>query len=65
MSVESDNNTTSPAVRWGLGAVLLALLGVALLVADGGWLAVTGGCACLATAAALAAKAIRAMRERN
>lgn len=46
ISTGSDNNTTSPAVRWGLGAVLLALPGVALLVSDGGWLAITGGWCC-------------------
>ncbi|WP_115789721.1 hypothetical protein [Arthrobacter silvisoli] len=64
MSVEpEDSVSTSPVVRWGLGAVLFALLAVSMVfTAAGNGLMIAGAVICGAAACFAAYRAVRAAR---
>ncbi|MCI0142537.1 hypothetical protein KNN17_13205 [Arthrobacter bambusae] len=64
MSPEPEESATiSPAVRWGLGAVLFGLLAVSIAAAKGEWWTIAGAIVCGATAFVFAARAILAARQ--
>ncbi|WP_028266407.1 hypothetical protein [Arthrobacter sp. MA-N2] len=64
MSSEPEESATiSPAVRWGLGAVLFSLLAVSMVSAKGEWWTIAGAIACGTTACLFAARAILAARQ--
>ncbi|WP_120521718.1 hypothetical protein [Arthrobacter celericrescens] len=66
MSTEpEDSVSTSPAVRWGLGAVLFALLAVSMaFTAAGNGLMLTGAVACGAAACFAGYRAFSAGKSR-
>ncbi len=64
MSSEPEESANiSPAVRWGLGAVLFGLLAVSIASARGEWWTILGAIACGAAACLFAARAILAARQ--
>lgn len=64
MSSEPEESANiSPAVRWGLGAVLFGLLAVSIASAKGEWWTIVGAIACGAAACLFAARAILAARQ--
>lgn len=64
MSSEPEESANiSPAVRWGLGAVLFGLLAVSIGSAKGEWWTIVGAIACGAAACLFAARAILAARQ--
>jgi hypothetical protein len=64
MSSEPEESANiSPAVRWGLGAVLLGLLAVSVASAKGEWWSIVGAVVCGIAASLFAARAILAARQ--
>lgn len=63
MSSEPEESANiSPAVRWGLGAVLFGLLAVSIASAKAEWWTLVGAIACSAAACLFATRAILAAR---
>ncbi|MFH5880386.1 hypothetical protein [Arthrobacter sp. NA-172] len=64
MSSEPEESANiSPAVRWGLGAVLFGLLAVSMAFARGEWWTVAGAIACGVASCLFAARAILVARQ--
>jgi|GEM_PF-2935156 len=67
VSLDPDESTsTSPAVRWGLGAVLFALLAVSMAFnANGNAALIAGAVTCAAAACFAGYRAINAGKSRS